>query len=90
MTSGAGLSEAVWHAGGRHTKNLQGEIKKKGREGRKEREREKRRKKERGENGKKGRGGKRERCIRPMGVKHPLRTIKRYKTHKTRRAEKKF
>ena len=38
------------------------------------------------------RGGesKRERCIRPMGVKHPLRTVKRYKTHKTRRAEKSF
>ena len=28
--------------------------------------------------------------IRPMGVKHLLRTVKRYKTHKTRRAEKKF
>ena len=38
----------------------------------------------------KGGESKRERCIRPMGVKHPLRTVKRYKTHKTRRAEKKF
>ena len=36
----------------------------------------------------KGGESKRERCIRPMGIKHPLRTVKRYKTHKTRRAEK--
>ena len=57
MTSGAGLSEAVRHGGGRHTKNLQGEIKKKKeeKEGRKEKEKRGERK-ERGENGKKGRG----------------------------------
>ena len=91
MTSGAGLSEAVRHGGGRHTKNLQGEIKKK-RKRRKERKRKRKEEKEkRGEKmERKGGESKRERCIRPMGVKHPLRTVKRYKTHKTRRAEKKF
>ena len=90
MTSGAGLSEAVRHGGGRRTKNLQGEIKKKGREGRKEREREKRRKKRGEKMERKGGECKRERCFRPMGVKHPLRTVKRYKTHKMRGAEKSF
>ena len=42
MTSGAGLSEAVRHGGGRRTKNLQGEIKKQ----RKRREERKRKRKE--------------------------------------------
>ena len=56
MTYGAGLSEAVRHGGSRHTKNLQGEIKKKEeKEGKKEKEKRGERK-ERGENGKKGRG----------------------------------
>ena len=56
MTSGGDLSEAVRHGGGRHTKNLQGEIKKKEeKEGKKEKEKRGERK-ERGENGKKGRG----------------------------------
>ena len=90
MTSGVGLSEAVRHSGGHHTQNLQGEIKKRKR--RKERKRKRKEEKEkRGEKmERKGGESKRERCIRPMGVKHPVRTVKIYKTHKTRRAEKKF
>ena len=53
-------------------------------------EKEKEEEEKRGEKmERKGGESKRERCIRPMGVKHPLRTVKRYKTHKTRRAEKK-
>ena len=56
MTSGAGTSEAVRHGGGRRTKNLQGEIKKKKRreerkrkeKRRKKRERRKRKERERG------------------------------------------
>ena len=74
----SGPSEAVRHGGGRRTKNLQGEREREG--GKKERKRktEREEKKER-----KGEESKRERCIRPMGVKHPLRTGKRlYKTQK--------
>ena len=57
MTSGGGLSEAVRHGGGRHTKNLQGEIKKKMKR-RKERKRKRKQEKEkRGEKmERKGRG----------------------------------
>ena len=87
MTSEAGPSEAVLHGGSRRTKNLQGEIKKR-REGRKEREKRRGERKEKGEKERKGEGSKRERCIRPMGVKHPLRTVKRYKTHETRGLKK--
>ena len=85
MTSRAGPSEAVRYGGGRRTKNLKGEIRKKEEKGGKKEKRGER--KERGEKGKKGRGEQVERCIRPMGVKHPLRTVKRYKTHETRGAE---
>ena len=68
---------------------LKGRDEKKGREGRKERKR-KEEKEKRGEKmERKGGESKKDRCIRPMGVKHPLRTVKRYKTHKTRRVEKK-
>ena len=65
---------------------------KKKRKRRKERKRKRKEEKEKRGEKMERRGGesKRERCIRPMGVKHPLRTVKRYKTHKTRRAEKKF
>ena len=77
MTSGAGPSEAVWHGGCRRTKNLQGEIKKRKRreERKRKEEKEKREREEKKE--RKGEESKRERCIRPMGVKHPLRTVKR-------------
>ena len=88
MTSGAGPSEAVWHGGGHHTKNLQGAIKKK-REGRKEREKRKEEKEKRKEKKeRKGEESKRERCNRTMGAKHPLRTVKRYKTHEMRGLKK--
>ena len=67
----AGPSEAVRHGGGRRTKNLQGDREKRKR--REERKRTERRKKER-----KGEESKRERFIYAyMGVKHPLRTVKR-------------
>ena len=46
--------------------------------------------KERGEKGMKGRGEQDRKCIRPMGVKHSFRTIKRYKTHETRGGWKSF
>ena len=55
---------------------------KKGKEGRKEREKKRKKREEKKE--RKGEDSKRERFIRPMGVKHPLRTVKRYKTHETR------
>ena len=86
-----GPSEAVRHGGGRRTKNLQGEREnKKRREGRKEREK-RRKKRERGKE-RKGEESKRERCtcIRPMGVNHPLRSVKRYKRHEKSGAEKKL
>ena len=52
----------------------------KGREGSKERE--KRRKKREEKKERKGEEIKRERCIRPMGVKHPLEMSKDYKHDK--------
>ena len=65
--------------------------KKRRREGRKEREKRKEEKEKRNEKKeRKGEESKRERCIRPMGVKHPLRTVKRYKTHETRGGWKSF
>ena len=90
MTSGAGLSEAVRHGGGRRTKNLQGEIKKRKRREERKRKRKEEKEKRGEEMERKGGESKRERCIRPMGVKHPLRTIKRYKAHKTRGLKKVF
>ena len=87
MTSGAGPSEAMRHGGGRRTKNLQGEIKKK-KKRREERKRKEEKEKRNEKKERKGEESKREKCIRPMGVKHPLRTVKRYKTHETRGAEK--
>ena len=68
----AGPSEAVRHGGGRRTKNLQGE-----REKRKRREERKRGERKEEKKERKGEGSKRERCIRPMGLTHPLRTVKR-------------
>ena len=69
MTSGADLSEAVRHGGGRHTKNLQGEIKKKEeKEGRKERERENRRKKREGRKWKERDGRVREKDVLGLWV----------------------
>ena len=65
----AGPSEAVRHGGGRRTKNLQGE---------REREKEEKGgKKRKEEKNRKGEESKRERCIRPIGVKHALSTVKR-------------
>ena len=73
----SGPSEAVRHGGGRRTKILQGEREreKELREGRKERK--KKEKEKRGEKGKKGREEQERRCIKPMRVKHPLRTVKK-------------
>ena len=60
----------------------------KGRKRRKEREK-RRKKRQRGEKERKGEESKRERCITPVGVKHPLRTVKRFlKTRKEGGAEK--
>ena len=73
--SRAGPSEAVRHGSARCTKteSAGGEREKeeKGEREKKE-EKEKRKRKEI-----KGEGSKRERCIRPIDVKHPLRTVKR-------------
>ena len=69
----AGPSKAVRHGGGRRTKNLQGERERKGRERGKERKKKKEKRKEKRER----KGEKSKRCFRPMGVKHPLRTVKR-------------
>ena len=81
LLDNTGPSEVVRHGGSHHIKNLQGEGKK-GREGRKERKKG-RKKRERRKDERKGEESKRERCIRPMGVKLPLRTVKRlYKTQK--------
>ena len=59
----------------------------KGREGGKK---EKRGEKERKERERRAREAKRKRCITPMGVKHPLGTVKYYKDTKRRGGEKIF
>ena len=86
MSFYSGPSEAVRHGGSRRTKNLQGERVRKGREGGKK---EKRGEKERKERERRVREAKRKRCITPMGVKHPLGTVKYYKDTKRGRGVKK-
>ena len=70
-----GPSEAVRHGGGRRTKNLQGEREREKEEKGGKKVKKGERKEEKKE--RKVEKSKRERCIRPMGVKHPLRTVKR-------------
>ena len=72
----AGPSEAVRHGGSRRTKNLQGERVRKGREGGKKEKRGEKERRKRKERERRAREAKRERCITPMGVKHPLGTVK--------------
>ena len=81
-------SGAAWRRSP-HQKSAGRDQKKEEKGGKKEkREEEKEKRKEKKE--RKGEGSKRERCIRPMGVEHPLRIVKRYtrKTHETRGLKK--
>ena len=68
MTSGAGLSEAVRHGGGRHTKNLQGEIKKKKEEKEGKKEKEKRGERKEGRKWKEKEGRAREKDVLGLWV----------------------
>ena len=76
-----GPSEAVRHGGGRRTKNLQGERERKEEKGGKKEKRGERKEREEKKE-RKGEESKRERCIRPMGVKHSLEMSKDYKHDK--------
>ena len=74
-----GPSEAVWHGGGRRTKNLQGEGEKEEKGGKKEKRGE--RKEEKRERN--GEESKREICITPIKTSGtPLELSKDYKTRK--------
>ena len=71
----AGPSEAVRHGGGRRTKNLQGEREKRKR--REERKRKEEKEKREARRKRKERDQERKMYYAYMGVKHPLRTVKR-------------